>query len=266
MKNFIEEVKQPSSLVLAGCEALSIGESLNAFFKEMNMSVDKKMAYLKGTIHEVDYSGVQRYIDKNKVEFIRNASKEITAPTYFSGEFGEMDEYVKHLVDGIIIINGLKTEANRLYDWLKNIVKTGRIDRSFKWSVTDFDNLVTSTDTFIKDLSDARKGKFYMDQVYNSFENSFDLMNRFNNAARSIKSRDIEMINNEVAMCYEMGSLLVTKIQSNTLLLAKGTLEDLQQVVDKFIHLVNLSGAVVGLLNELTAVFRSNLDDFKKMK
>lgn len=266
MKNFIEEVKQPSSLQLAGCEALSLGESLAAYFKEFNLSIDKKMASLKGTIHEVNYSPVQKYLNNAGVSFVKNAGKETTAPSHFSGGFGEMDNYVQKLISGIIIVNGLKTEANRLYDWMKNIVKTGRIDRSFRWTVTGFDELVTEMENFIRELDDNRRGKFYLDQVYNSFDNAFDLMNRYNNAVRTIKARDLELMDKEITMCYDMGSLLITKIKNNDMQMAKETLTDLQEVVDKFVHLVNICGVIMGLLNELTAVFQSNLDEFKRLK
>ena len=266
MFDMINEVKQPQLLALTGIESLGLRESMSLFFNEFNRSIDRKMSALKSSIHEIDYRSTQRYLESKDILFVRNAGVEITVPEYYSGAMGEMETYVRHLINGILIINGLKTETARLYDWLKSIVKRGRMDKSFSWAITDFDQCVEQTDTFIKDLDPNNKAKFPLDQVYLRFDDAFMLINQYNQTAKSLKSRDIEILSRDITAVYEIGSLLVTKIEANDILLEKSALVDIQLVVNNYIHLVNVAGVVTGLLNELTAVFEAQLGEFRKMK
>lgn len=262
----INEVKQPQLLEFAGIESLGLRESMSLFFGEFNRSVDRKLASLKKSLHEVDYRPTQRYLEANNILFVRNAGVEITVPEYYSGAMGEMEAYTRHLINGILIVNSLKTETARLYDWLKSIVSKGRMDRSFSWSQSDFDDVLEQTDQFIKEMDSNNKAKFPLDQVYLQFNDAFMLINQYNQAIKAIKARDIEVLTRDVTAVYDIGSLLVTKIESNDILLSKETLVDIQLIVNNYVHLVNIAGVVVGLLNELTAVFERQMEEFKKMK
>lgn len=266
MFEMINEVKRPQLLALTGIESLGLRESMSMFFGEFNRSVDRKLAALKSSLHEVDYRSTQRYLADKNVLFVRNAGTEITVPEYFTGAMGEMETYTRHLINGIFIVNGLKTETARLYDWLKSIVKKGRMDKSFSWSISDFDACLEQTETFIKELDSNNKAKFPLDQVYLQFNDAFMLMNQYNLAIRSIKSRDIEILTRDITAVYDVGSLLVTKIEANDILLSKEALVDIQLIINNYVHLVNIAGVVTGLLNELTAVFQRQLEEFRKMK
>lgn len=265
-KELIEEIRSPVPLEIAGVESLSLRESMGLFFKEFTRAVDKKMGSLKSSLHTIDYASTQNYLKKNDILFVAHAGAEITTPHYFQGQIGEMESYVRNLINGIMMINGLKTETSRLYDWLKHIVRTGRTDKSFKWSISDFHEVVDQMDVFIKELEPSQNPRFPLDQVYLRFEDCFTMINQYNLAVKSIKSRDIEVLSREISQVYELGNLLVTKIESNDLLIDKAAIDDIAMTVNGYIHLVNLSGATMGMLNELTSVFERQMEEFKKFK
>lgn len=262
----INEVKQPQLLEFTGIESLGLRESMSLFFNEFNRGVDRKLAAFKDVVHEVDYRATQRYLESNDVNFVKNSGVEITVPEYFSGGMGEMETYVRQLINGILLVNGLKTETLRLYDWLKEIVRKGRLDKSFRWSLSDFDLCLETLDTFIKQLDQNKAARLPMDQVYLQFNDAFKLINQYNHAIKEIRARDIEVISRDITAVYDLGSLLVKKVESNDILLSKEALVDIQLIVNNYIHLVNVTGVVVGLLNEASAVFVKQLEEFKKMK
>ena len=266
MFDMINEVKQPQLLAITGIESLGLRESMGLFFNEFNRSMDRKLASLKGSIHEIDYRSAQRHLEDKNVLFVRNAGVEITVPEYFSGAMGEMETYARHLLNGVYIINNLKTETVRLYDWLKTVVKQGRMDKSFSWSISDFDQCVEQTDAFIKEMESNGKAKFPLDQVYLQFNDAFMLINQYNQVIKSLKARDIEVMSRDITAVYEIGSLLVSKIEANDIVLAKSALVDIQFVINNYVHLVNVAGVVTGLLNEMSAVFKAQLTEFQKMK
>lgn len=265
-KDLVEEIKAPAPLEITGVESLSLRESMGLFFKEFTLAVDKKMGTLKSSLHTIDYAPTQNYLKKNGILFVAHAGAEITTPHYYQGQMGEMESYVRNLINGILLINGLKTETSRLYDWLKHIARTGRTDKSFKWSISDFNEVVDQADVFIKELEPSQNARFPLDQVYLRFEDCFTMINQYNLAVKSIKARDIEILSREISQVYELGSLLVTKIENNDLLLEQSAIDDIAMTVNGYIHLVNLSGAIMGMLNELTAVFEQQLEEFKKFK
>ena len=268
MNQLVEEVKSPQRIGfdITGVEKLNLGESFSLFFKEFSLNVDKKMAALKSTIHAVDYKPTKEYIAKNNILFVKNAGVKITTPEYFNGEFQGMEAYVSMLLKGVFVINGLRSETNHLYMWIKSIIKTGRMDKSFKWGVTDYDTAYQEVHSSIKALEPSKRIGFPLDQVYLRFEDCFDLIDQYNNAIKNIKSRDVEVLSKEISAVYNLGSLLVTKIQTGDMLISEQAINDIQNVVNEYIDIVNTCGVVMGLLNELTAVFTTELSEFKKMK
>lgn len=267
MENFIELVKRPTPMSVQGFEALSIGESFNLFFKEFSTSIDKKMATLSKSIHAVDFQHVAKHIRDNNVLYVKNTGHEILTPEGFAPGMGNMMAHTKAVVEGVYIISSLKTEASRLYDWMKQILRNGRLDQSFKWTVGDFGNAVLKAENFIRNLPDnGRSVKYTLGQVYISFEEYFDCVNTFNSVVKTLGSRDVEMIAKDLSSIYDLGQLLVKKIQANDIRLTEQSVSDIEAVVNKFIELTNISGALMVLLNELTAVFTAQGDAIKHMR
>lgn len=267
MENFIDEVKHPNPLLVSGFEALSIGESFSLFFKEVSRSVDRRLVALNRTAHAIDVTAVQEAIKRNDTLYVKNTGVEILTPEGFTPGMGNMMGYTKNVAVGVFLISNLKTESVRLYDWLKQIVKTGRMDRTFTWAVTDFEVAVKRSENFIKNLpNNSRAVRFHLGQVYFSFGEFFDTVATHNNAVKSLASRDIEAVAKELTGVYELGQLLVAKIKANDLLLKETTISDIENVINKFIWLTNVAGAMMTLLNELTATLNEQAKTLTNLK
>lgn len=267
MENFIQLVKHPEHLSVQGFEALSIGESFNLFFKEVANSIDKKMATLSKSIHPVDIDHVRKYLTKNNILYVKNTSLEILTPEAFTPGMGNMMAHTKALTEGVYVITTLKTEAARLYDWLKQIIKNGRMTTQFSWSIGDFGNAVTKAENFVRNLPDnGRQVRYNLGQVYISFEEFYEATNLFNNYVKTIGGRDIELMAKDLSNVYDLGQLLVKKIHANDIRFSQQAIDDIEAVVNKFIELTNISGALMVLLNELTAVFNAQAEALMKLK
>jgi hypothetical protein len=266
MENYIELVKFPRPMTVTGFEALSIGENFSLFFKEFSAAIDKKMGCLTKSVHIVDYSPVQKRIGSGLL-YVKNTGVEILTPEGFSAGMGNMMAHTQQVVAGIYLISSLKTEASRLYDWLKQIIRNGRIEDTFRWTIGDFGSQVEKAENFIRNLPDhGRSVRFNLGQVYLSFDEMFDVMNTFNNSVRTMGPRDIELVNKELTRVYELGTLLVKKIQTNDITLGEQGIADVESIVNKFIDLTNVCGAMAVMLNELTAVFNAQIKTISEIK
>ena len=260
--DFVSHVKNPVSLNIAGFEELGFGESIRLFFEEFFTETDKKLANFQTSLHTINYQPVEKYLVNNNILFIDNAGKKIPVPTYYQSGEGEMNYYVDNVAASITVVEMFKTEISRFYDWIKGIIKKGRADNTYKWTITDFDAQAGKVAAFIKDLYEGPKNE-KLGVVYVNFGEAFGMMQRYSSAVSSIKARDAEVMSRELKNVYEIGSLLVDKIKNNDIVVAKSTLEDIKNKVNMFNELVNIVGASLGLINELTAVFNSQLEVFK---
>jgi len=258
--NYLALVQKPEPFTVQGFEALGLGENFKLFFKEFTSSIDNRMATLSKSIHKVDASAALLNIERNKVLYVKNTGVEILTPEGFSAGMGNMMAHTKAVTAGIYIVCSLKTEASRLYDWLKQVIRTGRIDRSFGWTIRDFDTALSKTENFVRQLpTGSRKLKFNLGQVYFNFDEFFDCVNTFNDTVQTLGARDVEMLAKELSNVYELGELLVHKIKTSELVINEQGIDDIETVVNKFVALTNLSGAVLVLLNDLTAVFNEQV-------
>ena len=267
MENYLQLVKQPELMALMGMEALSLGERFSLFFKEFNSSMDRRMATFASSVHTVDVLPAQRNIGENGALYVKNTGIEILTPEGYVPGLGNMAAYTKSVVAGVFIVGNLKTESVRLYDWLKQIIKNGRMDKGFTWAVTDFDRAVSTAESFLKALPDnGRAAKHRLGQVYVNFEEFFDTVASFNNAVNVLGGRDIEQVGRELSNVYDLGQILIAKIKANDLLLDERALREIDEVVNRFIGLTNIAGAMMVLLNELSAVFTAQVKTFSTLK
>lgn len=266
MENYIQLVKQPAPFTVQGFEALSIGESFNLFFKELSTTADKRLALLSKSVHKVDIGGAENNVKTKKLLYVKLGGTMLLTPQGYRSGMANMAAHSKAVSGGVYIVSSLKTEAARLYHWLKQILKTGRLDQSFRWTVTDFDQALSQCENFIKNLpAQDTQSKFPLAQVYVSFEEFFEVATNFNNVVSMLNARDIELTAKELSNVYDLGTLLVNKIHANDIVLSEAAIADIESVVNRFVELTNIAGAMMVLLNELTAVFTDQAKTIAKL-
>lgn len=263
--NFVSHVKNPVKLHVAGIEGLGVGESLRLFWEEFFTETDRKLAQFKSSLHTINWEAVEKQLKARNVLFINNANKRIPTPTYFEGGEGEMAYYVDNVIAAIIVVDGFKTEIQRFYDWMKKILKLGRIDTAYKWTISDYDSHVGKVTQFIKDLEEGTK-QHKLGEVYVNFQEAFGMMNRFNQAVKSIGARDAEVMARDLKNVYEVGNLLINKIKNNDIIVDDYVIKGVADKVNLFNELTAVVGGCLGLINETAAVFGSQLEEFKQFK
>ena len=260
-------VKYANNVSVTGFEALSIGDKFDMFFREMSTAIDKRMAAIAKSIHVVDFQSVQKKLEREEVLYVRNTATEILTPEGYIPGMGNMMGHTKAVTDSVYIISSLKTEASRLYDWLKQIITKGRMDTEFRWTIGEFGQAVSKAEDFVKNLPDqSRNLRYNLGQVYISFDEAWSVMNTFNNSVRTLGARDVEITAKILNDVYGLGQLLVRKIKANDIMLTPEAINDIEHVVNKFAELANISGAMMVLLNELSAVFSSQLKTLSELK
>lgn len=267
MENYIQLVKNEASpLSIQGLEGLSIGESFKLFFKELALSTDTRLATLSKSVHKVSLSPAEANIRGKKLLYVKCTGAALLVPEGYRPGLANMAAHTKAVTNGVFIITSLKTEASRLYHWLKDIINTGRIDSSFRWTVTDFDKALMEALDFVKGIPENNNKQTYpLGQVYISFEEFFETVTRFNIAASTIGARDTEVLAKELTGVYELGELMVTKIKANDLVLSESAIREVESIVNRFIGFTNLAGAMMTLLNELTAVLEDQVKTISKL-
>lgn len=263
----IDAVKNYQPIEIAGLESMSLGESIGAFFTEMGLSVDKKIAAFSRPVHTVDISKLRNMVARNEINFVKNSAVGITVPTNFTPGIANMMAHVKGAVEGVFLLGALRTETSRFYDFLKQMIKTGRADKRFKWTVGNMDESILNAETFVKELPDEqRRLKVPMSEVYVNFPEMLSVMDIYNTSLKTLNARDVEIVARELSNAYHLGELLIEKIKTNELTFERSVLTDLEFTVNNFVRLVDLCGALMTLLNELSAVFREQVKEVIAMK
>lgn len=266
-QELIVAVKYPNHVAVTGYEALSIGERFNLFFKEVSTTLDKRMAVLAKSIHTVDYAPVQKHLERNEILYVKNTHVSMLTPVNYHPGLGNMMGHTRAVIDGVYIIGSLKTEASRLYDWLKQVITKGRMDTEFKWTISEFGMAVNRSEEFIKNLPDTGRNLNYnLGQIYVSYDEIWDCMNVYNQSVRTMGARDAEITVKVLGDVYDLGRILVQKIHANDIMLDQKAVDDIESIVNKFAELTNVAGVMMVLLNELTAVFNSQLKTLKELK
>lgn len=267
VNEMLHEIKYPPFATVAGYEALSIGESFNLFFGEMSASIDKRLSLLSKSIHAINFDQTRLRLKKENILYVKNTATQILVPEGYMAGMGSMMNYTKNVALGVYLVSSMKTEAARLYDWMKEIVSKGRMGQEFRWSIGDFGQAITKAETFIKSLPDnGRTVTQNLGVVYISYEEMWDTIHTYNNAVKGLGSRDAEIISKNVADVFEIGQLLVKKIQSNDISLSRESIGEVESIVNRFRDFSNVTGVMMVLLNELTAVFQSQIKTLDGLK
>lgn len=244
---------------VAGVEALTIPERVKFFFKESNLSIDQLMSKISFNIHQVDVDKLVK--NSNNINFLKNTAAPLTVPAYFNPVVCDWKTYQDKVLQSVLLAIHLNKEADDFYSWIKNIVKTGKVARLYQFSVSDFDQLVDECDEFISSLKISDSKRKPMGELYDNFGLMAEHISRFNLNVKPLKARDVEVLDKTFNNIYEIGNLLYRKIEVSDIVLAKEDIDLVKERIQMIVKALNVTGAMVGLLNELTAVYRSQIDE-----
>ncbi|WNY41041.1 hypothetical protein [Klebsiella phage YC1] len=262
--SFIEQVKQPVIFGIDGSEKLSVGESLSLKMTEISRGFKEAFRQLKSSAHTIDYGKTAKHLAA--VNYFKHTMVPLTGPAYFDPEKTEWSYYVKMVSSTALLLSTALTESGRIYKWLKDVAKTGTVGSSFWFSVTKTDTLANDLQSFMEGIQSSRNTHHRLNQFYDSFKSFYDTVEHFNGAVSGIKSSDIRSLADRIDEVYHLGNIIVDKIKTSQLVFDKDSLKTLQDTINTYNTLINVTGAGLVLLNELTAVFESQTAELGKLK
>ena len=97
-------------------------------------------------------------------------------------------------------------------------------------------------------------------ELYDNFGLMGEHIARFNLNVKPLKARDVEILDKTFNNIYDIGNLLYRKIEANDIVISKDDLDLVKDRIQMVVKALNVTGAMVCLLNELTALYRSQID------
>lgn len=247
---FVEEIRNPTLQSVSGCEALTFVERLGTYVGEFSLGIDKRFASFNSSIHKIDYTRAR--IKANSLNYFKVEQEAIPVSEMFDPSKMTWEHYVNYVLNGIPLVTNLKDETGRMYDWIKSVAATGKVGRSFRYSLSVMDELVSSCEDFVtKGLTPNNHRQARIRDIYPSWNSMFQLVDRYNKNVNTLKGRDIEIISKQLDQIKHMGDLIVKKIKANDIVVTEIDMNELADSFDYFNRAVNAAGAMAGLINEL---------------
>ncbi|BAW98414.1 phage protein [Vibrio phage pTD1] len=234
-------------------------EGFRMRFKSLSLELDKKIAGMSSSIHTIDYAAAQS--KANKESYLKRANTPMPIPVHFNPRNTTMEKYIKSCISAVALVDSFKTDSSRFYDWMREIASKGKVSGTFRYTVSSTSRAIDELDKFIKTLGNPKKEmNIPLKDAYSSFNEMFRNINEYNINVKMIKPRDAETIARQLQLNAELGELLLARIASNDVVLNENDLDIIKRVFDDFERYMNLTGALVGMLNELSAVLKAQCD------
>lgn len=234
-------------------------EGFRLRLSSLSLEIDRKIASMSSSIHTVDYNKAQARA--NKLSYINKADSELGVPVHYNNRAMAWEQYVKNCLQGVSLLDSFKTDSVRFYDWLKAIAAKGQVASTYRHTISGTSRQVDDLEKFVKTLGDSKRSMtIKMGDLYPSFDKMFGTVNQFNHQVKMIKARDVEIIARQLKLNAELGEVVLDRILSNDIVLNERDIEQFKQTFDEFERYMNVTGVVVGLLNELSAVLKGHCD------
>lgn len=257
MSNFLETQLQDKDLpvfsYVVGSEDLSFTEHLKEWFSGIYLAIQKVYAKFTFNIHKVEMNSELTKLANDKELFYRNGNVECPTPEYFVNVPNWMLDYTRSLADGAVLMDVLMTETDVMYARMKKFAATGKVPSNFRFVVTDTERVIDRAESFMKGLQQTR-GTFALKQVYANPAEVVAVVAAYNQTVRNFKSRDSEMLSRSLKRVYEISSLAVEKMKVGDIIVTETETRQLTEMFQTFSHMTNITGAMLVLLNEFSAV------------
>ncbi|AGB07116.1 hypothetical protein [Vibrio phage VP4B] len=234
-------------------------EGFRMRFKSLSLELDKKIAGMSSSIHTVDYNKAQA--KANHQSYFNRSKTMIPIPVHFNPRTTTMEKYIKSCISAVGLVDAFKTDSSRFYDWLREIAAKGKVSGTFRYTVSSTSRQIDDLQRFIETLGNSKKEmQLPLKDLYPSFNEMFRSINEYNLNVKMIKPRDAETIARQLQLNAELSELVLQRIMSNDIVLDENDIDNIKRVFDDFERYMNLTGALVGMLNELSAVLKAQCD------
>lgn len=250
---------------VTGNEALTVGERITSFFKELSLGIDSFSAKkLNGSIHQVSGGEVWKQLAAQN-NYFGVSIKHIPAPVFFDARKLTFANYVEFVLRAIPLIKAVDEQADQIYRGLKTTAATGKIplsvfrnagvDEFTEDTVKMFDDNVVNTGVYTRALN----------ELYPNFSSATKVFEEFNRTVRDLSYREPEVLAKRANAVIDVAGLLKRKIDSSDVTINAGDMEIINNGVNTLVRNVTMVGKMMALLSDLTRVLELQAVEAKKL-
>lgn len=251
--------------VVSGTEALTVGERLVSFFKELSVGVDAFNAKnFNKSIHTVKGSEVWKELAAGN-DYFSVSIKHIPSPVFFNPTKLSFKSYVDLILRAVPIIKLVDSQAELTYRGFKTAVATGKVPFSIR-NHNDQALIRETRDLFKSLMTDTQTYTRSVGELYPNFTEAFEVCEHFNRVVGLLQSRDVEVVAKRVDQVVYLVNMLKGKLDSNEIILQGPASETLNQAINELSDNVNFAGMMISQLSVLTRVLQLQIDEARKLK
>ncbi len=249
---------------LQGSEALTFGETLVSFFKEVSLGIDAFNAKnFNSSIHTVQGIDVWNKMASQN-DYFSVASKHIPAPVFFNGAKISFKDYVALVLRTIPIMKLVSSQADVVYRAVKLAATSGKVPHSIRNS--DNDVMIDETkEQYAAVISDTGVYTRAVQDMYPSFSEAYNICTNFNTVVKTIGARDAELLAKQVDQVLYIVKLLKDKVDANEIIFDKTSGTLLNDAISGLVGNVTFVGKMLALLSDLTRVLQLQVQESKKL-
>lgn len=249
---------------VSGNEALSVGERLTSFFKELSVNFDAFNAKnFNKSIHTVKGGEVWKNLASQNVYFSA-AIKHIPSPVFFNPTVWSFKDFVDFVLQAVPIIKMVDSQADNVYRGIKKAAATGQVPFSIR-NVNDLVLISKARETFQNSMKDTGAYTRGLNELYPNFNAASEVVNDFNRIVQTLSSRDVEVVSKRMDNVVYVTNLLKAKVAESEVILNAKEAESLNMAIGELVDNANFAGLMLAQLSELTRVLQLQIDEAKKL-
>lgn len=247
-----------------GNEALTVGEKLGSFFKEISVGIDSFNAKnFNKSIHKLEGIEIWNKLGAANIYF-DVSTKHIPTPVFFNPKRVSFAQFVEYVLHAVPILKLVDSQAEMVYRGLKTLTATGKVP--FSISNVDTTYQINEARGHVKDvLEDTRVYTRALNEVYPNFSGAYDLAKQFNDVTETLKARDVEVTAKRGDQVIYMLKLLKPKIDASQIVLQPREIEIVNDTVRNLIDNITFAGLMLSQLSELTRVMTMQIKEAQKL-
>lgn len=249
---------------IAGQEALTVGERLTSYFKELSLGIDAFNAkHFNKSIHKLTGQNIWKELAEKNIYF-SVSTKHIPSPVFFNSDKLSFKSYVEFILKAVPIIKLVDTQAEQVYRGIKSAAATGRVpytlakaDTSIRINETraEFNNFVQDTRVYTRAVN----------QMYANFNQAYDLAQDFNSVVETLSSRDVEVVAKRADQVINIVNLLKAKVDASDVILSPDDSELLNKAISNLVDNIRFAGVMIAQLSDLTSVMQLQINEARKL-
>lgn len=240
-----------------GLEALSLYDSFKLGFKNLSLDIDKKLSTFQNTVHIVDDLTISKLSGRN---YLKENTTLIPIPAIWTPKAMPFKDYVNKVNSGVNLFTLFKTDLEEFYHWLKQIATKSKVPMTFSYRISNTKKLIDQQYEFIKSLkTTVHTEKVPLKTLYASYSDFINLIGVYNNQVKLLKPRDPEVVAKQITLNAQLADVTLKKIEAGDIRLSSEEIDKVKQVFKDFEHYSNVVAVSLGLINELPAVFESQI-------